>query len=136
MSLGGLSLAAGMLVDNSIVVLDNINRRLGLKRDTNIADECAAGTREVAMPVVAATLTTVAGVFPVIYVTGIAGPFLPPPAPTGNVPPPGAVPPGGVAALGGLLSCIAPAWVVLAPAPPGGRPNPGWRAGQQPVTAT
>ncbi|MBK7045372.1 MAG: efflux RND transporter permease subunit [bacterium] len=75
MSLGGLSLAAGMLVDNSIVVLDNINRRLGLKTGTNIADECAAGTREVAMPVVAATLTTVAVFFPVIYVPGIAGAF-------------------------------------------------------------
>jgi HAE1 family hydrophobic/amphiphilic exporter-1 len=75
MSLGGLSLAAGMLVDNSIVVLDNINRRLGLRHDTSIADECAIGTREVAMPIVAATLTTVAVFFPVIYVPGIAGAF-------------------------------------------------------------
>ena len=38
-----------------------------------IADECAAGTREVALPVVASTLTTVAVFFPVIYVPGIAG---------------------------------------------------------------
>lgn len=75
MSLGGLSLAAGMLVDNSIVVLDNINRRLGLRTGASIPDECAAGTREVAMPVVAATLTTVAVFFPVIYVPGIAGAF-------------------------------------------------------------
>lgn len=75
MSLGGLSLAAGMLVDNSIVVLDNINRRLGLRTGAPVPDECAAGAREVAMPVVAATLTTVAVFFPVIYVPGIAGAF-------------------------------------------------------------
>jgi HAE1 family hydrophobic/amphiphilic exporter-1 len=75
MSLGGLSLAAGMLVDNSIVVLDNINRRLGLRTGAPVADECAAGAREVAMPVIAATLTTVAVFFPVIYVPGIAGAF-------------------------------------------------------------
>lgn len=75
MSLGGLSLAAGMLVDNSIVVLDNINRRLGLRTGATVADECATGAREVAMPVVAATLTTVAVFFPVIYVPGIAGAF-------------------------------------------------------------
>lgn len=75
MSLGGLSLAAGMLVDNSIVVLDNINRRLGLRTGAPVPDECAAGAREVAMPVIAATLTTVAVFFPVIYVPGIAGAF-------------------------------------------------------------
>lgn len=75
MSLGGLSLAAGMLVDNSIVVLDNINRRLGLRTGAPVAAECAAGAREVAMPVIAATLTTVAVFFPVIYVPGIAGAF-------------------------------------------------------------
>jgi HAE1 family hydrophobic/amphiphilic exporter-1 len=77
MSLGGLSLAAGMLVDNSIVVLENINRHLKLKRGskTPIGDICAAATNEVASPVIAATLTTVAVFFPVIYVPGIAGEF-------------------------------------------------------------
>ena len=77
MSLGGLSLAAGMLVDNSIVVLENINRHLKLKRgsDQPIGEICAEGAAEVASPVVAATLTTVAVFFPVIYVPGIAGEF-------------------------------------------------------------
>ncbi len=77
MSLGGLSLAAGMLVDNSIVVLENINRHLRLKRKDgeSIADVCARAAGEVASPVVAATLTTVAVFFPVIYVPGIAGEF-------------------------------------------------------------
>lgn len=77
MSLGGLSLAAGMLVDNSIVVLENINRHLQLGRGgvEKVGDICARATAEVASPVVAATLTTVAVFFPVIYVPGIAGEF-------------------------------------------------------------
>jgi len=84
MSLGGLSLAAGMLVDNSIVVLENINRHLKAafgKKGTDapgapsVASVAARGAEEVASPVVAATLTTVAVFFPVIYVPGIAGEF-------------------------------------------------------------
>ncbi|MCP4292526.1 MAG: efflux RND transporter permease subunit [bacterium] len=77
MSLGGLSLAAGMLVDNSIVVLENINRHLKKRKDTgeSVRDVCAKAAGEVASPVIAATLTTVAVFFPVIYVPGIAGEF-------------------------------------------------------------
>ncbi|MCK4414501.1 MAG: efflux RND transporter permease subunit [Candidatus Eisenbacteria sp.] len=76
MSLGGLSLAAGMLVDNSIVVLENITRHLrGGETRAPVAEISARATEEVASPVVAATLTTVAVFFPVIYVPGIAGEF-------------------------------------------------------------
>jgi HAE1 family hydrophobic/amphiphilic exporter-1 len=85
MSLGGLSLAAGMLVDNSIVVLENINRHLrersgsggaaGGATGESVAAIATRGAQEVASPVVAATLTTVAVFFPVIYVPGIAGEF-------------------------------------------------------------
>ncbi|MBM3318480.1 MAG: efflux RND transporter permease subunit, partial [Candidatus Eisenbacteria bacterium] len=87
MSLGGLSLAAGMLVDNSIVVLENINRQLrerwargaeaapGRRRDAVVRDTCAGGAGEVANAVIASTLTTIAVFFPVIYVPGIAGEF-------------------------------------------------------------
>jgi HAE1 family hydrophobic/amphiphilic exporter-1 len=77
MSLGGLSLAAGMLVDNSIVVLENINRHLKKARRAGeqVGEVCARAAAEVASPVVAATLTTVAVFFPVIYVPGIAGEF-------------------------------------------------------------
>ncbi|HOX25692.1 MAG TPA: efflux RND transporter permease subunit [Candidatus Krumholzibacteria bacterium] len=77
MSLGGLSLAAGMLVDNSIVVLENITRRLEERRGKaspeSMAALCTDATREVASPVFASTLTTIAVFFPVIYVPGIAG---------------------------------------------------------------
>ncbi len=75
MSLGGLSLAAGMLVDNSIVVLENIKRHLAESEGGDVAELTAKATLEVASPVVAATLTTVAVFFPVIYVPGIAGEF-------------------------------------------------------------
>ncbi len=93
MSLGGLSLAAGMLVDNSIVVLENINRHLSKVRRRasekkasdsplqpsearrQVAFAAYEGTREVARPVVAASLTTMAVFFPVVYVPGIAGAF-------------------------------------------------------------
>jgi HAE1 family hydrophobic/amphiphilic exporter-1 len=84
MSLGGLSLAAGMLVDNAIVVLENINRHLderrdappsGMERRRFVANAAVVGTGEVARPVLAATLTTVAVFFPVVYVPGIAGAF-------------------------------------------------------------
>ena len=76
MSLGGLSLAAGMLVDNAIVVLENIKRHLAeIEPGRDLKAICASATKEVASPVIAATLTTVAVFFPVIYVPGIAGEF-------------------------------------------------------------
>ena len=76
MSLAGLSLVDGMLVDSSIVVLENITRHLHENRGGGrVADIAVRATREVAAPVVVAILTTVAVFFPVIYVPGIAGEF-------------------------------------------------------------
>ncbi|CAN5322157.1 efflux RND transporter permease subunit [soil metagenome] len=71
MSLGGIALAIGLLVDNSIVVLENIVR----KREQGLDPRAAAvrGTGEVAMAVTAATLTTIAVFFPMVFVRGIAG---------------------------------------------------------------
>ena len=71
MSLGGIALAIGLLVDNSIVVLENIFRQ----RENGLAVVPAArkGTHEVAGAVFAATLTTVAVFFPMVFVSGIAG---------------------------------------------------------------
>ncbi len=71
MSLGGLALAVGMLVDNSIVVLENIFRH---REEGEPAKEGAIwGTKEVAMPIVASTLTTIAVFLPIFFVPGIAG---------------------------------------------------------------
>jgi HAE1 family hydrophobic/amphiphilic exporter-1 len=71
MSLGGLALAIGMLVDNSIVVLESIvyeRERGGTGREA-----AARGTTRVAMAVAASTLTTVAVFFPLVFVEGLAG---------------------------------------------------------------
>jgi len=71
MSLGGLALGVGMLVDNSIVVLEAIDRR---RREGLGAREAAArGASEVAGAVTAATLTTVSVFLPIIFVRGVAG---------------------------------------------------------------
>jgi HAE1 family hydrophobic/amphiphilic exporter-1 len=71
MSLGGLALGVGMLVDNAIVVLESIARC----REEGDAPRTAAlrGVREVGMAVSASTLTTVAVFFPIVFVEGIAG---------------------------------------------------------------
>src|SRR5210317_282958 len=71
MSLGGMALAVGMLVDNSIVVLENIVRKR--EQGEGIVESATNGTSEVASAVVAATLTTVAVFFPMVFISGIAG---------------------------------------------------------------
>ncbi len=71
MSLGGISLAIGMLVDSSIVVLENISRHRHMGKDTTQA--VREGTSEVGGAITAATLTTIAVFFPLVFVTGIAG---------------------------------------------------------------
>ncbi|MFO7810830.1 MAG: efflux RND transporter permease subunit, partial [Candidatus Delongbacteria bacterium] len=71
MSLSGFALGIGMLVDNSIVVLENIDRRR--KDSKNIFDACYNGVKEVVMPVTASTFTTIIVFMPVVFVTGVAG---------------------------------------------------------------
>lgn len=71
MSLGGIALAVGLLVDNSIVVLENIARRRS-EGDSNML-AATEGTKEVAMAITASTLTTMAVFFPLVFVEGIAG---------------------------------------------------------------
>ncbi|GAB3033738.1 efflux RND transporter permease subunit [Bowmanella dokdonensis] len=71
MSLGGIALAIGLLVDNSIVVLENIDRRKKLGAKPHAA--AAEGTKEVSNAIVASTLTTMAVFFPLVFVEGIAG---------------------------------------------------------------
>ncbi|MGQ0814225.1 MAG: efflux RND transporter permease subunit [Gemmatimonadota bacterium] len=71
MSLGGLALGVGMLVDNSIVVIENIfrHREKGLLASAS----AAFGTEEVQRAITASTLTTIAVFGPIIYVEGVAG---------------------------------------------------------------
>lgn len=70
MSLGGLALGVGMLVDNSIVVLESIvrHRREGGDSAAAVVD----GTSEVAQAVTASTLTTIAVFVPIFFVEGVA----------------------------------------------------------------
>jgi len=70
-SLAGLALAVGMLVDNSIVVLENIYRHRGMK-DSAI-DSAVSGAEEVGMAITASTLTTLAVFIPILFVPGLAG---------------------------------------------------------------
>lgn len=71
MSLGGIALAIGMLVDDAIVVLENIHRQQELGLPPHAA--AVTGTAQVAGAVTASTLTTVAVFFPMVFVQGIAG---------------------------------------------------------------
>ena len=71
MSLGGLTLGIGMLVDNSIVVLEAIQR----KRDEGlgVVDAARVGASEVGQAVIASTMTTVCVFVPIVFVEGVAG---------------------------------------------------------------
>ncbi|MBN9661092.1 MAG: efflux RND transporter permease subunit [Acidobacteria bacterium] len=70
MVLGGLALAFSRLIDNSVVVLENIYRHLELGESPEVAAE--KGGREVALPVLAATLTTAVVFFPVTLLYGVS----------------------------------------------------------------
>jgi len=72
MTLGGLALGVGMMVDSSIVVLENIYRR---RSEEGEAAETASveGAREVGPAITASTLTTLAIFLPLIFVRGVSG---------------------------------------------------------------
>lgn len=70
MTLGGLALGIGMMVDNSIVVLENIFRYREL--GTDIKKSACLGASEVGPAISASTFTTIAVFLPIVYVQGIA----------------------------------------------------------------
>ncbi len=70
MVLGGLALALSRLIDNSVVVLENIFRHMEMGEPADVAAE--KGGAEVALPVLAATLTTVVVFFPVVFLYGVS----------------------------------------------------------------
>lgn len=71
MTLGALALGIGMLVDNAIVVIENIERHLGLGKDP--IEAAKQGTKEVAMAITASTMTTIAVFIPVMFIEGLIG---------------------------------------------------------------
>jgi len=71
MSLGGLALGVGLLLDNAIVMLENISRhREALQKESE--DASHEGAREVASAVIASTMTNLAAVVPFLLITGLA----------------------------------------------------------------
>ncbi len=70
MILGGLALAFSRLIDNSVVVLENIFRHIEMGELPEVAAE--KGGQEVALPVLAATLTTSVVFFPVVFLYGVS----------------------------------------------------------------
>lgn len=72
-SLGGLALGAGMLVDNSIVVLENIFRHW--QKGCSLKEAAIKGSAEVRNAITASTLTTVVVFIPILYISGIAAEF-------------------------------------------------------------
>ena len=71
LTLGGLALGIGMLVDNSIVVLESIYRRREM--GDSMFDAALYGTREVSMAILGSTLTTVGVFVPVVFMSSLAG---------------------------------------------------------------
>ncbi len=70
MTLGGLALAIGILVDQSIVVIENIVRHLGMGKTPEQA--AVDGASEVAMPVLVSTITFIVVFYPVVFLSGTA----------------------------------------------------------------
>lgn len=71
MTLGGLALGAGMLVDNAIVVVENIFRNM--ETGMSVKEAAINGTAEVGGAIVASTLTTVVVFLPIVYLHGASG---------------------------------------------------------------
>ncbi len=71
MTLGGLALGAGMLVDNAIIVMENIYRKI--ERGQGILKAAVDGTAEVGGAITASTLTTIVVFLPIVYLQGASG---------------------------------------------------------------
>jgi HAE1 family hydrophobic/amphiphilic exporter-1 len=71
LSLGGLTVGIGLMVDSSIVVLENINRNMGLRATP--FEAISQGTREVGSAIVASTTTSISVFVPVLFVQGLTG---------------------------------------------------------------
>src|SRR5262249_48815039 len=72
MSMGGLAVAIGLVIDDAVVVVENIHRRL---QQGGAPDEVEKATSELVAPVVASTLTTVVVFAPLSLLSGVVGQF-------------------------------------------------------------
>ncbi|MBN2755848.1 MAG: efflux RND transporter permease subunit [Bacteroidales bacterium] len=70
-SLSGLILGIGMMIDNSIIVIDNITQHY--QRSNKLEESCINGTNEVFRPMLSSVLTTCAVFIPLIFIGGISG---------------------------------------------------------------
>src|SRR5512133_1344053 len=71
MTIGGLALGAGMLVDNAIVIVENIFRNMESGR--SIRESCITGTSQVGGAIISSTLTTIVVFLPIVYLHGASG---------------------------------------------------------------
>ena len=71
LTFGGLALGIGMLVDNSVVVIENVFRHLEEGKDET--ESAKKGSSEISMAITASTLTTIAVFFPMMFASGITG---------------------------------------------------------------
>ncbi len=70
MTLGGLALAVGILVDQSIVVLENVTRHVRMGKPP--LEAALDGTQEVALPILVSTITFIVVFYPIVYLSGMA----------------------------------------------------------------
>lgn len=70
-SLSGLILGVGMMIDNSIIVIDNITQKL--EANHSLLEACAAGTNEIISPLISSVLTTCSVFLPLLFLNGITG---------------------------------------------------------------
>jgi HAE1 family hydrophobic/amphiphilic exporter-1 len=71
MTIGGLALGAGMLVDNAIVIVENIFRNL--EAGHSLKDSCIKGTSQVGGAIISSTITTIVVFLPIVYLHGASG---------------------------------------------------------------
>jgi multidrug efflux pump subunit AcrB len=70
-SLSGLILGVGLMIDNSIIVIDNITQHK--EKNTGVAESCVIGTLEIIRPLTSSVLTTCSVFMPLIFLSGISG---------------------------------------------------------------
>jgi len=73
MTLGGMAIGVGLIIDNAIIVVENIYRHLGRGEDRKAAIDAAVG--EIAAPMISSTFTTVVVFAPLALLSGVAGAF-------------------------------------------------------------